>query len=243
MLANDRILPIIEYDQQALAQTLVLDEARPMALEKAVALDPSQKPRFPLLAYGANASVEGLRRKFRELEGQDRILPVLDGEISGLDVSYSPHFSSYGAMPATLSEAPGVKPRVSLLLVTQGQFDALAATEVNYRFGWFRQTQFRSPSANLECDLYAFVSRHGAFSIEGKTPSLRAVSAIGRQQPTLTEREVLNLAAAALGLSDGEKLVFRAIEDYLWAVENKPALSATAQAFDHPDWVNAFELS
>ena len=61
--------------------------------------------RTPVLAYGANAAPERLRRKFAPI-GQ-AVFPVLNAKLHDFDVVHAAHVSSYGAVPATIERSPG----------------------------------------------------------------------------------------------------------------------------------------
>src|SRR5687768_9462705 len=60
------------------------------------------RDRRAVLAYGSNASLGALTRKF----GVGETIPILRGQVSGCDVVYSAHISPYGAVPATLHGSP-----------------------------------------------------------------------------------------------------------------------------------------
>jgi hypothetical protein len=242
-IAGNHAYPLLRYERENIGKSLVLSENRKSRIGDVVSdLALSDEPRFPLIAYGANASFDGLARKFRDSgEEDDSALPVLRGSIRGIDVGFSPHFSSYGALPATLVSAPSVDLRVSILMVTQDQFDLLAKTEVNYHYGWLSSTEFSCSAGSMREDLYAFISRHGALEIEGAVTSLASVEASGRQTPSMTEEEVLEAVSEKLGEPDAQTLVTKVVTNYVWAIDMAPELRTSYEPFDHPDWVYAFK--
>ena len=203
--------------------------APPMALES---------PRFPLISYGSNASLDGLARKFHHARGADRVTPVITGTLAGYDVGPSAHFSAYGAMPATLFRSEGVASRVAVTWVTGSQLGLLAETEVNYRLGWLDPVRF-SPDIDSAAvtGAFVFISRHGVFGNASTPFCLEAITATGRTSLALSQREVLDEAAKVV-LGDwarAQDVVRRATEDYVWAVTEAVSLLRTRAASRRDD--------
>lgn len=142
---------------------------------------PDLTDRTPLLAYGANASPEALRRKLTQLPGVE--IPVLQCELKGFDVVYSAHVSPYGAVPATLVESPGTVAPAFLLHPTAEQLALLTASEPNYDL--------------VEVEgMAAYRSKHGCLEIEGSAVALTAVCSAGRTLPELDQPAVLERVRA-----------------------------------------------
>lgn len=166
--------------------------------------------RLPLLAIGSNAAPEALQRKFAHLpEPADRTLLAVHGRLHEFDVGYAPQPAFYGALPATIFPSPGTAVDAMLLWVTPTQFTQLTWSELSYRLGRLR-TRFTVDQADEQFDeVLVFVSRWGAFCVDGAPVALAAVPAERRTATALTQREVLDLAAAlTLGeRTSGEELV------------------------------------
>lgn len=144
---------------------------------------PDLGDRTPLLSYGANASPEALGRKLAQLPGVE--MPVVQFELTGLDVVYSAHVSPYGAVPATLVESPGTVAPVFLLHPTAKQLALLTASEPNYDL--------------VEVEgIPAYRSKHGCLEIDGSPVALAAVRSVGRTLPEHDEPSVLELVRASL---------------------------------------------
>ena len=161
--------------------------------------------RSPLLAIGSNASPETLERKFaHHPEKEDRALLALTGRLRDFDVGVAAQPALYGSMPATLFPSPGTAVGATLLWVTPTQFTQLAWSEISYRLGALR-TRFEVDETDdvLE-EVLAFVSRFGAFCVDGEPVALAAVPAAGRSARELTQEQALD-AAAALALGPGAK--------------------------------------
>ena len=182
---------------------------------------PLRGERYPLLSYGANASVASLARKLSKLDGEDRIAPVVVGWLDGFGVGPSAHFSSYGAMPATLYEANGVRSKVAIAWVTEAQLNAIAKSEFNYLFGSVRASTFTpldGGSSSSKGPL-TFLSRHGVLRGDKGLPiPFAAVESEGCTINPLTQEAVLTYAASLTGSADATALVRRIATDYEWAV-------------------------
>lgn len=183
------------------------------------------EPRFGLIAFGSNASPAVLERKLAVLPEERRALRADVGWLGDLELAHSAHLSVYGAMPATIRRAPGMRVRAALLLVTAEQFAVLTRTEFNYRLIALDGSAFSPDSPGERRDrVFAYVSRHGVYC---------PACAFGSQA------ELLDHAAKVVIGSDasGADLVSRTIEDYSWAVDvAQPRLAEHAEAFDRAAW-------
>lgn len=87
--------------------------------------------RYPLVAYGSNASPSQLERKYSQ-EGISSVIPVIQGRLSGVDIVYSPHITSYGAIPTTAITCDGVESHIHVTFINEMQLQILDQTEPNY---------------------------------------------------------------------------------------------------------------
>jgi hypothetical protein len=174
--------------------------------------------RLPLLAIGSNAAPEALVRKFAHFPArEDRDVLALTGRLHEFDVGVSAFPALYGAMPATIFPSPGTAVATTLLWVTPAQFTQLTWSELSYRLGRLRTRFAPDDDGGVHFDeLNVFVSRWGAFCVDGAPVALAAVPASGRTARALTQQQVLDAAAAlALGGEARAEMLVRAIyEDY-----------------------------
>jgi hypothetical protein len=172
--------------------------------------------RLPLLAIGSNAAPEALERKFAHFGDEgDRAVLGLSGHLHGFDVGVAPQPTMYGAMPATLFPSPGTAVSATILWVTPAQFTQLAWSEITYRLGRLRARFDVEEAADGFDAVLAFVSRFGAFCVDGKPVALAAIPASGRTATALSQEQLLD-AAAALAIGPGataETLVRAIFED------------------------------
>ncbi|HWT93589.1 MAG TPA: hypothetical protein VN238_11365 [Solirubrobacteraceae bacterium] len=131
--------------------------------------EPPSRP--PLLAYGANASPERLAAKLPGVP-----VAALAAQLRGWSVVHSAHVSPYGAVPATLLEAPGERAAVHVLVVDPVGFEPLDATEPNY-------VRRRLEGVDLDADRLgripvaeAYISRWGPLIVNGGPVPLGALS-------------------------------------------------------------------
>lgn len=183
--------------------------------------------RLPLLAIGSNAAPETLRRKFAHFPASaDRTVLAVHGHLHEFDVGYAAQPALYGALPATIFPSPGTAVATMLLWVTPTQFTQLTWSELSYRLGRLR-TRFELDDAGERFDeVLVYVSRWGALRVDGAPVALAAVPAQRRTATALTQREVLDLAAAmTLGPDAGAEELVRAVFEDLAGLG--PAFAAT----------------
>ncbi len=169
--------------------------------------------RLPVLAIGSNAAPETLERKFAHFpEEDDRMVLALTGRLHDFDVGVAPQPAVYGSMPATLFPSQGTEVCATVLWVTSAQFTQLAWSELNYRLGKLR-TRFAIDEDGTSFDeVLVFVSRFGAFCIDGRPVALAAIPATGRTAEAHTQEQLMDtVAALALGPGADAETLVRAI--------------------------------
>ena len=152
--------------------------------------------RTPVLAYGSNAAPEQLARKYADF-GERVVIPVIKARLAGFDVVYSPHFTSYGSIPATLEASADTVVEIAVTFLTASQLALMHTTEGMGRGGAFG----RLAGIGLEVDglgvldaAFAYLSRRGSLALNGAPLALSAVAARGRRFAAAAEGEVLGLA-------------------------------------------------
>lgn len=161
----------------------------------ATRLDPGRavdlEGRTPVLAVGSNQAPEQLARKF-DGPGWGEI-PVIRIALAGYDSVYSPHIATYGAIAATLQEAPGVTVSLAVTWLTARQLVRMHETEVssaNYGFGrldGLRVTAELGPEMDA---VHIYTSTRGTLCHDGVPIPLAEVAAEGRTWPAMSQVEV-----------------------------------------------------
>lgn len=195
--------------------------------------------RVRVLAFGSNGSPDTLTQKFAHFtEEEDRTALVLAGELNDFDVGAAAQPTLYGSMPATLFPSPGTAVRAAVLVVTPVQFTQLAWSELTYRLGWL-ETRFDADETELSLDgALVFVSRFGAFCVEGRPVALAAIPATGRTATALSQEQLLD-TAAKLSLGPGataETLVRAIYEDAGEAFRLAAPVRSASHAFASDRW-------
>ena len=184
-------------------------------------LDPdSLRARLPVLAYGANRTLEALERK-RSLPGfpADESILVLRARLHDLDIVYSAHLSPYGSVGATLQRSPGTAVEVCVTLLSERQLAALGHTETNYTLEDLRGLDLVLEGGGRIDRARAYVSRHGGLVLDDAQFALAAIPATGRRLEGRTEPEILAVVARRLG-HPGD------LDDFILATVHDPQLAA-----------------
>lgn len=245
-------LPARAYDEHALARAVGYPWARPQGSylladgrveplgEMAAAERDRTVSRFasgsdgrlPVLSIGSNAAPEALERKFAHFAAEeDRAVLVLAGRLHEFDVGAAAQPAFYGAMPATLFPSPGTTVATAVLWVTPAQFTQLAWTELSYRLGRLR-TRFEAEEPGADFDeVLVFVSRFGAFCVDGDPIALAAIPAQGRTARALSQEQLLDaVAALALGPGANAGALVRAVFEDTMPLLEKVAATVHRQA-------------
>lgn len=158
--------------------------------------------RTPVIAYGSNANVAALTRKFvtSSFAGA-AVIPVIKGALHGFDVTWSPQFVFNGAMPATI--VPSLRTTVSVWVtwLNRPELRWMNMTEhvgTLYSYGWLRGARFdaagprvRHPGLYVDC--------FGALRVGGRLLALRGVAARHRNLPAVDSARALALVAPVIG--------------------------------------------
>ena len=193
---------------------------------------PGLDGRTPVLAVGSNRSPEQLARKFAPLGAAT--LPVTRARLADFDSVYSAHFSSYGAIPATLQHAPGTTALLSVTWLTAPQLDRMHETEVatgNYAFGELSGIKLETAGRVLG-RVFAYVSRRGCLTDAGAPVALAEVAAEERCWPALAQEEMLERARHRLAPGHGlDHFLGAAISETATRAALTKALAAEARPF------------
>jgi hypothetical protein len=159
--------------------------------------------RVPLLAYGANRSPERLALKLAHLPDGHREALILAGDLEDFDVGAAAQPPLFSSMPATLIPSPGTAVRVAVLFLTPAQFTALWWTELSYKLGALLDVTLTTEITEEPIKrVIVFISRWGAFCVDGAPVAMAAIAARNRHSKALTQAEILN-AAARTSIGEG----------------------------------------
>ena len=194
--------------------------------------------RTPVLAYGANAAPERLRRKF-EPTGT-AVFPVLQAKLRDFDVVHAAHISSYGAVPATLEHSPGTVCNIAITYLDDRELARMHETELRRQTYWFGQLR----DIRLELDLLppmetvsTYVGACGHIAPEGKPFALAAINAEGRRFRALSQGDAQRTIQSMLGIAGPlETFVQEVIANEAARRHRTTLLRAQAQPFSYRDF-------
>jgi hypothetical protein len=196
--------------------------------------------RVPLLTYGANGSPARLALKLAHLPDGDREALILAGKLEDFDVGVAAQPPLFLTMPATLIPSAGTTVRVAVLFLTPVQFTALWWTELSYRVGALAGITLNADAIEDPLDhVICFISRYGAFCVDGVAVAQAAIAATNRRAQTLTQVEILDAAART---SMGEGYVARDLIEVAYGdpatfmARHFPSFQAASQPFESEHW-------
>lgn len=196
--------------------------------------------RVPLLAYGANGSPGRLALKLAHLPDGHREALILAGDLEGFDVGVAAQPPLFSSMPATLVPSPGTAVRVAVLLLTPVQFTALWWTELSYKVGALTGITLTRDFIEEPIErVIVFISRWGAFCVEGAPVAMAAIPARNRQPGALTQTEILEAAARmCIGEGSGARdLIKASFENPATFMANHyPSFQGASIAFESEHW-------
>lgn len=123
--------------------------------------------RLPVIACGSNGAPEQLMHKFSNLP--DIPIYVTQAKLTDFICCYSAHFSSYGAIPATLSHLRGSLSVCHITWLTEAQISHMHKTEaigVNYRFSNLNDIDLICDNQNKVNSAFAYISLHGNILVD-----------------------------------------------------------------------------
>ncbi len=193
--------------------------------------------RKPILAVGSNMSPLQLARKFPGVDGG--VIPVTRVHLRDFDSVYSTHFTSYGAIPATLFPSPGTTVTLFITWLSPEQEARMHETEVpseNYGFCRLDDIAMTIEQGPEGCEgldyLFCYLSSRGAVAIDGEPVPLAEVPAADRQWKALDQAGIQtharNLLAPDLSIDD---FIDQNIGDHELRRERTDALHEVALPF------------
>jgi hypothetical protein len=196
--------------------------------------------RVALLAYGANGSPERLALKLAHLPDGHREALILAGDLEDFDVGAAAQPPLFSSMPATLIPSPGTAVRVAVLFLTPVQFTALWWTELSYKLGALTGITLTTDFAEEPiARVIVFVSRFGAFCVDGVPVAMAALAARNRHSTALTQTDILG-AAARMSIGEGavaRDLIKAAFENpAAFMAERYASFKAASVPFESEHW-------
>ena len=206
--------------------------------QRGIAAPAPMSLRTPVLAYGANAAPERLRRKFVPF-GQ-AVFPVLQARLHDFDVVHADHISSYGAVPATIEHSAGTVCHIAITCLDDRQLARMHETEFRrhtYLFGLLSNVRLEPDLLPAMDRVNSYVGGFGHIAPEGEPLALAAIRAEGRRFRTCSQTEALETIQAMLGVPGPlDAFIQEAIDDDAVRQARTESLRAQAQPFSFEDF-------
>ena len=157
-------------------------------------VDADLRGRTPVLAVGSNQSPHQLARKFAHRAGT--VIPVTRAWLEGFDLCYATHVTRYGSIPSNLHACPGMRVRLSITWLDDGQLRTMHPTEIageNYVYGRLDRLALETAEGHRLDSAFAYVSLYGSARIDGAPLGLAAMAAERRPHRALMQNEMLAL--------------------------------------------------
>jgi len=201
---------------------------------------PDLEGLHPVVASGSNQSPEQLARKFDDNHfghADGAPIPVLRSRMENFDSVYSPHFSAYGSIAATLHFSSGVSSDLFTTWLTDPQLQRMHDTEalgLNYDFCRLDGIRIEIDGIGERDAVFAYIGRRGALSYDNQPVALADIAARGRTWPAMTQTQVQTMArdrlAPGLGL---QEFIGENIADVDIRHQRTTCLASDAVPFSH----------
>ena len=172
---------------------------------------PNMATRTPVLSYGSNTSPFGIDRKYAPVYAEGPVvIPGIACDLAGHDVVYSPHFSRWGTMPATIAASLETTVRLTVLYLSPDQLRLMHDIECgpppgrrgNYLFGTLSNIDLTFDGGETISEVPTYVSHYGVLALGDQPVALPAIDATGRQYPGLTGAELLARVQEELSVAE-----------------------------------------
>ena len=204
LFVDGAAFPYVRVTRGLLDDSLVSVRGEVMTAAALTRLLGAPSPRgslTPVLAYGANANVDALTRKYLSAATpMSAVIPVIKGRLSGYDVTWSPQLVFNGAMPSTLTPSPGTVVSVWTTWLGNAELRRMNATEGVgrlYSAGRLRGVRLRVPGPPVR-DPLVYEDCRGPLRIGGRTLAVAGVPAQHRRFSALDSSAAMRQVAPAL---------------------------------------------
>ncbi len=148
--------------------------------------------RYPVITYGSNASPSQLEGKYFR-QGISSVIPVIQGRLLGVDIVYSPHFTSYGSIPATVITCPGAEIEIHVTFINEMQLQILDQSEPNYNRVRMDSREFplQLKTGEILSEYYIYISKKGYLKFDNQLYRLSAIKALNSKFHPATQIDIL----------------------------------------------------
>jgi hypothetical protein len=203
-------------------------------------VDRITRRRTPVIAYGANAAVSALTRKYvAPSVTEPAVIPVTRALLQDYDVVWSPHLGFRGAMPATIVRSPGTVVEVWINWLDDLALERMHDTEgagTMYSYGTMSPSRLASETPLSEPP-HVYIDCTGALALDGVVQAVARVPAEGRRFPAIDSEQAMRGVASHIGWTGS---VFALLLDNVQSPARRAgrtqALAALGRFVDDPDY-------
>jgi hypothetical protein len=201
LFVDGAALPLLALGGGALEEAVLRVDGKPRRAgayfrELGIRVSAPLSERTAVLAYGANGAPRRLARKFAAM-GPGVVIPVLSARLYDFDVVYAGHFSSYGAIPATLEASPGARAQLEVTYLDAPQLARMHETELspgNYAYGLLSEVRLAPEGESGLSAVHSYLTHYGCLAARGAPVALAQVAVAGRRFGAMSKLEVLRHA-------------------------------------------------
>jgi hypothetical protein len=164
----------------------------------------SLNKRIPVIAYGANSSIESLIRKYKNItDSWDDEIPVIKCQIVGYSILLSSQISSFGFFPLTIAPSKDSIVNTFIIFLTSNQLKRMHFTEnLNCCYSFNKiNTEVVTDNGMVLDHFYSYVSIKGALKINNKRITLKNINHNFENTLNMTQIEAIQLIIEKLNLS------------------------------------------
>jgi hypothetical protein len=146
--------------------------------------------RTAVIACGSNGAPSRLAQKF----ARGARIPVTPAWLPGYAVVFSAHFSSYGALPATLHPWPGARTRLCVTWLDAAQLECMHQSEgagERYDYVELEGLDLEIEGHGVMVRAGAYISRRGPLAQDGRPVRLAEVVTQGCDLPAYSQPAML----------------------------------------------------
>lgn len=152
----------------------------------------ADRPRLPVIGYGSNRAPVQIARKFGGRP--DWAVPVTRARVRDFDVVWSPQFSGYGAVGATLAPSPGTTAEVAVTWLTEEQLGVMheseGVTRGVYAFGRLAPVAIELDGGTTLHAAHVYRMTQGVLALDGAPVACATIATEGRRFEALDQRAV-----------------------------------------------------
>lgn len=183
-IGND---PLIDGTLRIDGKSIQVDSfLRELSRKNNTPLPEGMKKRTPIIAYGSNAAVSALNRKFmnEKFSRGWAIIPVLKGSLKDFEIVHAAHFVPVnGSFPAGIAYQAGAESEVWMTYLDEQEMERMHSSEGIdkdspeswYSYGRLDNIKIQIPGWLRLTSAFVYIDNYGSLTVKGKRAPLSKV--------------------------------------------------------------------